>query len=308
MAETNKTTLRIADNKIEIEGILVEIDSKEGVTGTGSEYLSAKLTIETAPNEHHTVEQFATKTKADGTENGLYKSLRTVVDEYQSVQEVGKEEADKVRVTNGELRVNDYVGGDGQLRSFPKFSAVFVNRVEGKDEFVPRAKFEVELVVDRVLEEIKDDEETGRAILHGYVPLYGGKVAPFEFKVAKDGAEYVLDNYSKGDTVFVYGDIINHTEKKVITTEAAFGADKEDIKYFTTRELVITGGTEPYDEDNPNTYDLDLIAKALNEREVYLEELVTKSKEKKSNTGGRKAGFDTTPKKSRNIEDDDLPF
>lgn len=312
MTEQNKqggATLRQSENKIELEGLLIEKDIHEGVTQKGSEYLSLKLTIETDKDSHHIVESFSTKTKADGSENGLYKGLRTVVDEYKSVNDVGREEADTVRVNNGELRVNDYVGGDGQLRSFPQFSAIFVNRVEDVSQSIPHAKFEVEVVVDKVLEEIKDDEETGRVVLHGYVAMYGGKVAPFEFKVAKDGAGYVMDNYEKGDTVFVYGNIINQYEKIITKTESAFGEDKEDVKHFSTRELEITGGTEPYDEESPKAYDTSLIAQALNEREVYLEGLKEKKKNAKQSSGARKPGFDVGAKKeSVTISSEDLPF
>lgn len=309
MTKTDTATLRQADNKIEVEGLLLEVDSREGKTADGREFMSARLTIETVEDsEQHQVEMFSMKLKKDGTENGIYNSLKTVAEEYKSVKDVGREEADKVRTTTGEIRLNDYVNDRG-LQSFPQISATFINRVEAGQEFNPHAKFETEVVVDRVVEEMdKDQEETGRAILHGYIPLYGGRVIPFEFKVGEDGTGYVMDNYEKGDTVFVYGEIINQTEKVVTKVESAFGADKENVKYYTIREFVITGGTEPYEEENANTYNLDSIAKALNEREAYLEELKKNHESNKDKKSGRRGGFDTAPKKNRTVEKDDLPF
>lgn len=309
MAE-DKTTLREAENTVEIEGLLLEIESRSGEVGTDKEYLSATLTIATNEDrtEQHQVEMFASKYKKDGTENGVFNSLQTVVEEYKSVDKHGLEEADYVRINRGRLQKNDYVGGDGQLRSNPQISTPFVNRVDAGEEVDLHAKFEVELIVDRVIEEFgKDEEETGRAILHGFIPLYGGRVIPFEFVVHEDGAEYVLDNYEKGDTVFVYGDIINRREEKTTKIESAFGEDRVKKTTSYIREFLIRGGTEPYDEDDPKAFDPEVVRKALAEREAYLEELVEKNKNKDKK---KKSGFDTTQKKSkkRAIEEDELPF
>lgn len=316
MAQENIMEIKEGKNEVTLEGKLLEIDSFEGTTGDGREYLSATLTVETGESEQVNIELFSMKLTNSGAENSIYKSLRTVVDEYKSVAKVGKEEADIVRVeaptgsfNNGTIGLNDYVGGDGQLRSFPQINATFVNRVDKGEEVNPHAKFAVEILVDRIIEEFdKEENETGRVILHGYIPQYGGKVIPFEFKVSKDGSGYVQDNYERNDTVFVCGDIINKSERIVTKIETAFGADKEEVKYKTLREFVVTGGTDPYDEGDANAYDPEVIRKALVQREVYLEELKEKH-EKKQSGGEKKGGFDTREKtKKREIKDIDLPF
>src|SRR5690606_2861165 len=155
--------------------------------------------------------------------------------------------------------------------------------------------------------------ETGRAILEGYIPLYGGKVIPFSFFVNKEGSEYVQDNYEAGNTVFVCGDIINFKEKIVRKTEAAFGKDKETITYNTTREYVVSGGEEPYDEENVKHYDGELIKKALVERETYLNELKNKNNNKpseKTNKGGfgSKNNTDSKVKDKAKFDPSTLPF
>lgn len=310
MTEKNANQLRQAENKVEIEGLLLEIESKEGTTSDGREYLSATLTIETGENKQHNISMFSMKLKADGTENGIYNSLKTVVDEYKSVAEVGRDEADRVRTTTGSIALNEYVGQDGQLRSYPQIDATFVNRVDAGDEYEPKAEFQTEMVVSKVIEEIdkNTEEETGRVKLSGYIPLYGGKVIPFDFVVNEDGSPYVEDNYEPGDTVFVYGDIVNRKEQTVRKIEAAFGADKEEIHYNTVREWIVTGGLEPYDEDDPKAYSTEAIKKALAEREVYLEEMKEKAKNKDNKK--QRGGFDTRPKKKKTSEPnfDDLPF
>lgn len=307
---TNQTVLREAQNNITVEGLLLEKEVKQGTSAAGKEFMSVKLQVETGAQSQHQVELFAMKLKKDGTENGIYTSLNTVANEYKAVQDVGREQADYVTTNSAKIQLNDYVGGDGQLRAFPQISATFINRVENREP-VPQATFKVEAVVDRILEEInkETEEETGRAILHTYIALYGGKVIPFEFKVNEDGASYVVDNYEKGDTVLVYGDIVNQTEKIVKKTVAAFGKDSEDVIYNNTREYQINGGSEAYEEENTNKYDTELIKKALVQRETYLEELKVKKQNQTNSNNGVKAGFDTTSSKPKvDIDASSLPF
>lgn len=312
MAET-KNTLREAENQVVIEGLLVEksfedkeINSKDGK----KEAITGEITVETAENEVHTISLFSFKTKADGTENGIAKGLETIKDEYKSVAAVGREEADKVRITAGSVGLNEYYGQDGKLKSFPQLKTNFVNRVKADEEHVPRAEFEVELFVKSISPEMRNDDETGRVKLEGLVPLYGGKIIPFTFVVNEDGSDYVDSTYEPGDTVKVYGDIINYKEKKEIEEEVAFGKPKKKITYKTVREYLVTGGSEPYEEENEKAYDNESIKKALTEREVFLDGLKKKKEEKeKGNSGGAKKGFNTKAKKEKKKSKvDDLPF
>lgn len=303
----SEQTLRQAENRVVIEGTLLEnrleikpVGEKVAITG--------ELDIEVKENEVHTVRVFSFEKKSDGSDNGIFKGLKTVKEEYLSVASHGREAADKVRITQGQIGVNDYYGQDGMLRSFPQLSTNFINRLSASEEFNPRAEFEVEVFVKSVVDEIKNEEETGRVKLNAIIPLYGGKVAPFEFIVDGEGAEYVRDNYEVGSTVSIYGDIVNFKEKKVVTEKAAFGKDKEKITYNTLREYLITGGGEPYEEDNSKVFNLELIKKAMVERETYLTELKNKKdqpakKEDKKSGFGNKGTSGDKPKK--NI---DLPF
>lgn len=303
MAE-NQTVLREAENNVVVEGTLLEVRHTEWKSKKG---LNIELDIETAENEVHTVNGMSKYHKDDGSENGIAKGYQTIIDEYKSVASHGREEADKVRVTQGRIGLNEYYGQDEKLRSFPQLGTNFVNRVQVGEEFNPRAEFEVEVFVRNVKAETnKDAEETGRAEVEGYIPLYGGKVIPFTFKVAAEGSEYVQDNYEPGQTVKFYGDIVNFKEKKVTVEKAAFGKDKEKVTYNTVREYVITGGGEAYDEESVKAYSVDLIKKALTEREIYLDELKNKNNEPKKEE--KKGGFDTKKKDKVQVNKDKLPF
>ncbi|GLZ63250.1 hypothetical protein QTN46_09295 [Bacillus amyloliquefaciens] len=304
MAE-NKTVLREASNVVTIEGILAEVRHTEWKSGKG---LNIELDIEVAPNEAHTVKGFSKYKKADGTDNAIAKGYQTIISEYKSIAEHGRDQADKVRITQGKIGLNEYCS-QGILKAYPQLTTNFVNRLDANEEFNPRAEFDVELFVKNVTEEKVKGEETGRVNLNGYIPLYGGKVIPFEFVVTKEGSHYVENNYEKGSTVNVFGKIINFKEQKVTTKTAAFGEDKKEITINSKREYLITGGDDPYDEDSKNAFNADAIKKALTEREIYLDELKNES----GNENNKKSGFggsapNNKPSKPVEISDDDLPF
>ncbi|MGV7065769.1 hypothetical protein [Bacillus velezensis] len=301
----NKTVLREASNVVTIEGTLAEVRHTEWKSGKG---LNIELDIEVAPNEVHTVKGFSKYKKADGTDNAIAKGYQTIISEYKSIAEHGRDEADKVRITQGKIGLNEYYS-QGILKAYPQLTTNFVNRLDANEEFNPRAEFDVELFVKNVTEEKVKGEETGRVNLNGYIPLYGGKVIPFEFVVTKEGSHYVENNYEKGSTVNVFGKIINFKEQKVTTKAAAFGEDKKEITTNSKREYLITGGNDPYDEDSKNAFNADAIKKALTEREIYLDEL----KNEGGNENNKKSGFggsapNNKPSKPVEISDDDLPF
>lgn len=314
----DQKTLRQAENEVVVEGVLQEVKLEERKTADGREFIGGEINVEKSESEVLTFRVFSMKLKKDGTENGIYKGLKTVKDEYLSVAKVGKEEADKVRITAGQLGINDYVGGDGQIKSYPELSTNFINRIQSNDVFDPKAEFAVELFVHSVVEETdREGEETGRIKLKGFVPQFGGGIAPLEFVAEGEGAEYIRDTYEKGHTVKIYGDIINKVEITESFEEVGFGKPKKNTKRNFVREYLITGGSEPYDEENKKAYSVDTIKQALTEREVYLNNLLKKAQEKnKKGTKDtakkeEKKGFGSKAsesKKTIDISDEDLPF
>lgn len=314
---SEQTTLRQAFNEVAVEGLLQEVRLEERKTADGREFIGGEIDVEVSEGSVHTFRLFSMKHKKDGSENGIFKGLKTVKDEYVSIAKVGREDADKVRITAGQIGINDYVGGDGQVKSYPQLTTNFINRVQANDEFEPKAEFDVELVVQSVIEEVnRDGEETGRVKLKGFVPLFGGGIAPLEFVADGDNAEYIREEFDKGKTVRVNGEIINKVEITKTQSGSGFGKPKEKIKRDFIREYLIAGGEEPYEEDNVNTYDVKLIGKALTEREIMLENLVKEHEEKGKNNKSKpakeeKKGFGSKPsekKQTIDISEEELPF
>lgn len=310
MSEQN--TLREADNRVVIEGTLLEIRHNEWKSGEG---LSVEVDIEVAENEVHTVSAMSRYKKKDGSDNAVAKGLQTVVDEYLSVAKHGREHADKVRINQGRLELNEFYGQDGQLRSYPQISTNFINRVKSDEEFNPRAEFEAEIFVKSVAPEFKGDDETGRVKVNAIIPLYGGRVIPFEFVVTEEGSDFVEDNYEPGTTAKVFGDIVNFRETIEKEIPVAFGKPKKEVTHNSVREYLITGGTEPYEEDSPKAFSVEAIKKAMVERETYLQQLKEDSEQQNSNsTKERRNSFGNGTKKENSsskkpkFSADDLPF
>ncbi|MFD0587708.1 hypothetical protein ACFQZE_06810 [Paenibacillus sp. GCM10027627] len=308
----SEKVLREGENVVVIEGIVTEVRIEEGSykkDGKDVEKIQGEIDIK-VNDDVHTVSVYANKINKQGKESGLYKGIQTIKNEFKSIQTHG-EEADKVRIETGKVGLNEYVGQDLTIKAFPQISANFINRLKAGDVFEPKAKFTLEMCVANVAFEKKNDEETGRVILKGYVVGYEGKVFPFETVVEGDrAADYVSNNYDKGTTVTVYGEIVNNTTVTKKAVEVGFGAPQEQINRKTIREYKVISGTEPKEEDNEKTYDPKLIKKGLNEREERHKEMI----EKKKNAGnGNKSSKDSKNPfaddgKPININEDDLPF
>jgi hypothetical protein len=303
---TQQNTLREAENQVVIEGTLLEVRHNEWKSKAG---LNIELDIEVAENEVHTVHGMTKYKKNDGSDNAIAKGYQTIIDEYLTVAKHGREQADKVRITQGRIGINEYYGQDGKLKSFPQLNTNFVNRVGAGEAFNPRAEFEVEIFVKSVVPEMKGDDETGRVKVNAIIPVFGGKVIPFELTVNEEGAEFVSDNYEVGSTTKVYGDIVNFKEVKETEVAVAFGKPQKKITTKTVREYLITGGTDPYEEESAKAYTIEAIQQAMVERETYLTELKNqgnnsgaKQEEKKGGFGSGKAPAGDKPKKTA------LPF
>ena len=165
-----------------------------------------------------------------------------------------------------------------------------------------KAKFDVEMFVTSVKEETKQDEPTGRAIVSGWTPIYGGKVIPMEVVVGiilnDDGEEFdfgedILAQVEEGMTLNVWGDI---NYKSIITKTTKGGglgrAKVEEHKEYIN-ELVVVGADIQEDEDKE--FDMELIKQAKIERDVAIEEKKNEvdSKDKKGKGMGSNKGSST---------------
>lgn len=292
MAET--TNLRQATSKLSVEGILAE-STLEEVTKDGKTSIRGNVVIQTTPENQITVNVFINKLTNAGTENKAYKGIETVMNNYKSIAEVGIDEATKVRITGGQVEPNTYYDNQGMEHSNVRYRSNFFSSLKATEELEPKADFEIEMYINSIVPEIKDEEETGRIIVNGIVPLYSGcevikLIATNEEIDGLNWAEAISDSYEPGQTGRFYGKIVNEKIPVVKKIPMLGGAVREEVSYKYNNGLLITGASNPYDEEDPNAYSLDAIKKGMAERELALAEKKKKAMEKNnSNSGVAKA-------------------
>lgn len=279
------STLREADNKVVIEGVLKENNLEKAKDEQGKSIIKGDIVVQIAENEEVTVKFYTNEITKTGKENPSYKSLSTVVENYTSVADCLKASepvtnATKVLVKGAKLRINDYYNEKKKdLSSYVEIGGSFVSTAK-EEVYAPRAEFEMECFIANMKPEInKEDEETGRLIVNVIVPVYGGKVVPFTLLAEGDIADFLNVNYEKNKTAFLMGDVKNTVTINKVEKGGGFGKKKVETFVNVKQELIITGGGTNGDssmyEDNPElvekAFAVEDIKKAMAEREVMLE-------------------------------------
>ena len=121
--------LQTKENTVKIEGILSEIDIKTGsFTKNGATVESVGGVIKVRVNQDINgvnteleipVHLFASKYTNAGAPNPAYESISRVMNEYVSIAASDIDHADRIRITRGQLQMNEYYGQNGNLISQP---------------------------------------------------------------------------------------------------------------------------------------------------------------------------------------------
>ena len=286
--------LKQAENSVKIEGILSEIDLKTGSTvknGKTIEYIggSIKVRVNQMLNGENVeleipVFMFSNKLKNDGNPNPAYESIHRVMTEYTSIAAGGIDAADRVRITNANIRMNEYYGQGDKLNSYPRINASFVTKITDPTKFNPEASFSVVFMIAAMAPETDKDgvPVENRFKIRGILPQYGGKVDVVDFYATSPTVIDAISSYwSEKDTVKINGKLnfTSTVEEKMV--EVDFGEPRMERRTVSVSELIITGGTQtPLEGDF--AFDEDEINTALQARQAYLAELKAKAKQKES--------------------------
>lgn len=286
MTET-KTNLRQSTAKINCEGIVSEKDLKV-VTEEGATKIQGSLTVKTGDTNFVRFNVNVNEKTKNGTDNKTFAGIKTVMEEYKSIAEVGEEEADKVRV-NGDLNI--YTGMNGTVVGY---KSNFFNRLKNPDEFEPKAEFTVEVFISSITPEVNTDgEETGRVVVNGWTATYAG-VEPVKLVAEGEIASAVDSTFEPGQTVEFYGEVINSRVEKITEIPVAIGKPRRKVETSYKNELVITGASEAYEEGvtPEKPYEADVIKAAIQERQNRLEEAKAKAQsgQKAATTNTRPSG------------------
>ena len=276
----NKKVLKEGTNRVTVVGTLVEKNFEDTFftnnKGQRVDQIKGTISVRTGENEVHQVRLESNLLKADGTENGLAKGYMTVRDEYVSVADVAEAAKNGVNLVadvisvNGSLLTNEYYGQDGTLKQYQQIKGRFVNRLKETDDKTPRANFEVDIFFDKARPEIKNDDETGRAIVEAWIPTYSS-IFPYKFSVVEEGSDFFLNELQRGQTLTVFGNMLNVRHENIKLVEAAFGDPIEEKTVTYVSESLINNAKMPFDEDSPRTFNPELVKERMTVREVKLE-------------------------------------
>ena len=288
--------LRQAENKVRIEGILSEINLKYGSfvkNGATVDNIGGNIKVlvhQTINGEDIALEipvyMFATKFTNAGKPNPAYESIEKVMTEYVSIASgVGEAGADKIRITNGNIRMNEYYNQQGQLVSFPRVNASFVTKATG--EFRPEASWSLEFAVssmDFVTDADGVEVEPKKLRIKVIVPQYGGKIDTMEFYATNPRVIDAITSYWENQKTYSAKGRLNFTSTtREIIEECDFGEPDVRIQTVSVSELIVTKGTQSAMEDDMEFKPADLAA-ALKEHKAYLETLKDKTSQKPHST------------------------
>lgn len=290
-------------NKIDIVGILKELQLEEKTTTDGKEIVVGKATIKVDQEINGQlaeceipVEMYATKLTKDGKESKLY----PIVLNYKKLTSLAAcpedqpQLASKITITGADLSENVWFDTQSnQPRSSYKIRSNFLNNYNGSmEDFKPCAKFELSgVILETSPETNKEGEETGRLKVTMAIVGYNGKVDIIPLIAASPTAvNFINSNWNQGETVKVAGRVnISHRVERWEEAQG-FGEPIVREKTVSCREFIITSGSEAgMDEDH--SYDSDDIKAGLQDRKQRIEDSknrAPKGRTQTPKTGGNK--------------------
>ena len=281
--------LRQAENRVKIEGILNEIDlevkalpKKDGTTTegiTGKIIVKENVVVNGKEVEYMTpVHLFAYKLTNAGKPNPAYESILRVKNEFASVAATGDENlADRVRINDANIRMNEYYSQDGRLVAFPRINASFINKIR-KEECKPEATCSLEFVVAQKKEELdRNGEPTGRYMINAILPQYGGAVDVIPLYAESDGVINAISQYwNEGDTVKANCRLNFTTKVETTYEDVDFGEPIERTRTTSVSDIIIIGGSQtPVSEEF--AFNNAEIQEALTQRKARLEAMKDRS-------------------------------
>lgn len=283
--------MRQAENKVKIEGILSEIDLKYGSFDRGGETIESvggniKVLVNQEINGTPTtlevpVYMFSSKYTKTGKVNPAYTSIEKVMKEFVSIAACGSEsQADKVRITNADIRMNEFLGQNGQIVSQPRIHASFVSRAVG--DFKPEATFSLEFMVselNRAVDSEGVELDPPKLNVNVIVPQYTAptdsapKVDLMTLVATSPSVINAVESYWSAGNCFKASGRLNFSSRTEEVIEAVdFGEATSHTRTINVSEFIITGGSQaPLEGDF--AFDLDEIKAGMAARKARLDDL-----------------------------------
>lgn len=274
-------------NETHVEGLLYDHKLTKKVAGSnaknpGVEFINGTVDIATDNENMNVVTvhfSYVTPVTSKGKANATFNALNSVIENNQSVVNVGAENAISVRVDSA-IGLNEFYSdrnGKDELVSVKRNEGGFFHIATDAllDDENARSKWKADMIITKVREIEADPEKNtkARAVISGYVFDFKNALLPVEFVAkTKSAMDYFLGlECSAVEPIFscVWGTQLSQTVVRTTTEESAFGEAAVNQTKSTVREFVITGAAkEPYAFDDEDTITAKELKAALAEREI----------------------------------------
>lgn len=284
--EEVRTDLRRADAFVKVCGVLAEKKLEIQTDAEGKNSIKGNVVIKIDDTNFITLNVWANELTQKGERSKSYDNMLTVMNEHQSIAEVGEEAATRIECRRGNLEPNTYIGTEDLMEHVVKrYRTSFLTKVNDMSAYNPTAEFEVEGYIDAIFDEVnREGEQTGRLRFRIFVPTYRG-VEPLEFFVPAEIADDFRDSFERGQTTKFYGDIVNRTIVDKKELKLAVGGTRTETTTNKIFELVANGATDAYDEGL--AYSAAAIQQGLVERDLRLR------REKEEKSAGKRGNIST---------------
>ena len=267
------TNIRQAETAVKVMGVLAEknlkIEKENNI-----DKITGYLTIKTSDINFIRFNVNCSSKKKDGGDNSMYAGLVTVMNEYKAIADdgVGEENADKIYVDTTTSKTKDSINiyrSKQSGKTIVGFKSSYFNRVRADQTYEPTAEFEIETYIKSIVPEVdKEGEETGRILVHGWVPTYNG-IEQITLAADEETGSAIQNTFEAGQTVRFYGDIINNRIETVKTIPVAIGKPRTEVHVEYKNDFVINGASEAYEEGVSAfpPYTKEAIDRAIQERD-----------------------------------------
>lgn len=287
-----------ATNDFRITGKLLDMNFNDITTRNGQEAFTGNLTIEVIDKisendkrvNNFKVRLFTFKTTKDGRESKIYKSYKTIQNEYKTSVE-HPEDPDYVSVL-GSIGYNVFVGRDGNVVENNTLDGRFVNRVNDRTDLNESAIANVDLITQKYTREIKDNKPTGyvniEAITVGYNDR-GIKLMNVKYKTEADMSSTVPELTTIKATIKL-------NDYNVVTQREA---QNEKVLFGTTKNIV---------NNTDHVHNLELVGATYGSHQYNTEEISTIKNSINNQYNQNSVQAPKTEDKKINVDDSVLPF
>jgi len=251
-------------NDVQIVGLLKTLNLEEKQTKKGRDAIMGNAVIEVTDKFKHVnnirVNIFAFRLTNAGKQSKLYTSFETVMNEYKTIDEDGRSEANYVRVT-GSLDSNIYVSR-GAVHCSNRIRAVFFTRLQEGEVKEQKSLCTMGVYVQKFDEAIDaDGNPLGYSNITAFSVGYNGTVIPiFNLTISGQVEKQFQSYYVPGSTGVMTFRMNNYAKPKdndEDVEEHGFGSAEEvgtpQIDYVNNKE--VTGGHLPFEDDKALTPD-----------------------------------------------------